>query len=136
MALGDAAFLDGRAPMAKVAVWFGHEGRGLSEAALAGCRGGRVHVDMVGSGDSLGVSAAVPLVMHEVLRKRAAAGTRATIGPAEVDALYARLSASAGAGAARSPRKLIREFTHGAGKWKGVDAPAVGTAGGASGAAQ
>lgn len=49
----------------RVALWFGHEGLGLSADALAAAHA-TVHMPMFGSGDSLGVSAAVPVVIHEV----------------------------------------------------------------------
>jgi tRNA(Leu) C34 or U34 (ribose-2'-O)-methylase TrmL len=56
----------------RIALWFGHEGNGLSSTALHGSSLA-IHVEMVGAGDSLGVAACVPLVLHEVLRQRRAA---------------------------------------------------------------
>jgi len=59
----------------RVALWFGHEGNGLSPTAISGCNLA-IHVEMVGAGDSLGVAACVPLVLQEVLRQRRIACTQ------------------------------------------------------------
>jgi len=97
--LGDATFLEGRTgaggrgateDWSRVALWFGHEGNGLGQAALAGADEA-VHIPMRGSGDSLGVSAAVPIVCHELVRRRQAAGTLELLGAGEQAALLARL---------------------------------------------
>ena len=87
MALDDAAFL-GVWP--DVALWFGHEGRGLSDAVKEAADAA-VHIEMRGSGDSLSVSAAVPIAVHELLRRRRAAGRLRTLDAAEQAALYERL---------------------------------------------
>ena len=74
MSLSDAHFLGGRDDeWSKVALWFGHEGNGLSDRALDAADR-HVHVPMRGSGDSLGVSAAAPLILHE---RRGSSGSSA-----------------------------------------------------------
>ena len=62
--LDDAVFL-GRDSFQRVALWFGHEGKGLSSAALSAADHA-VHIQMEGAADSLGVSAAVPIGKFDV----------------------------------------------------------------------
>jgi tRNA G18 (ribose-2'-O)-methylase SpoU len=68
VAHGGIALHAWRPPAARVALWVGHEGQGLSDGAIAGCAH-RVSVAMPGAIDSLNVTTAASIALHYVVTR-------------------------------------------------------------------